>query len=319
MKLLELLVEVQSVSDDLRARSRARHLRAVAGVQAALSHLRGVESVAQLLDRATAEVCRSCGFDRAVLFRVEDSRMVGASAHFADDPAWAASFLEQSIKDPPLLTHLLLETELIRRRAPVIVLDAPNDPRTFKPFVEASKTTSYVAAPIMPEGRVIGFLHADCYYQQRPIDAIDRETLWAFAEGFGYALERTTLAERLRDQREQVLRLLDRGDAISEGFADTEVTMATRSPVSDAAAAGPRSSAPVMLPRSRVENLLTRREIEVLALMAEGETNAGIAARLVISEGTVKSHVKHILRKLRAANRAEAVSRYLRLAQASAS
>ena len=33
----------------------------------------------------------------------------------------------------------------------------------------------------------------------------------------------------------------------------------------------------------------------------------------MISEGTVKSHVKHILRKLRAANRAEAVSRYLRL------
>ena len=34
--------------------------------------------------------------------------------------------------------------------------------------------------------------------------------------------------------------------------------------------------------------------------------------RLVIAEGTVKSHVKHILRKLDAANRAEAVSRWLR-------
>jgi DNA-binding NarL/FixJ family response regulator len=33
----------------------------------------------------------------------------------------------------------------------------------------------------------------------------------------------------------------------------------------------------------------------------------------VISEGTVKSHVKHILRKLRVGNRAEAVSRYLQM------
>ena len=47
--------------------------------------------------------------------------------------------------------------------------------------------------------------------------------------------------------------------------------------------------------------------------MSDGSTNAAIANELVISEGTVKSHVKHILRKLRASNRAEAVSRYLRL------
>jgi DNA-binding NarL/FixJ family response regulator len=56
---------------------------------------------------------------------------------------------------------------------------------------------------------------------------------------------------------------------------------------------------------------LTRRELEVLRLMAAGDTNGRIARRLVISEGTVKSHVKHILRKLGAANRAEAVSRWL--------
>ena len=56
---------------------------------------------------------------------------------------------------------------------------------------------------------------------------------------------------------------------------------------------------------------LTRREMDVLKHMASGKTNAGIADRLVVSEGTVKSHVKHILRKLTAANRAEAVSVYL--------
>ena len=68
-------------------------------------------------------------------------------------------------------------------------------------------------------------------------------------------------------------------------------------------------------PDSRMQGLLTRRELDVMRLMAAGETNAGIASRLVVSEGTVKSHVKHILRKLRAANRAEAVSRFVRLQQ----
>jgi LuxR family transcriptional regulator, regulator of acetate metabolism len=64
---------------------------------------------------------------------------------------------------------------------------------------------------------------------------------------------------------------------------------------------------------SRLDGLLTRREREVLDLMTSGATNIRIAEQLVISEGTVKSHVKHILRKLRAGNRAEAVARYLRI------
>ena len=44
---------------------------------------------------------------------------------------------------------------------------------------------------------------------------------------------------------------------------------------------------------------LTPREREVLALMAEGRSNAGIAGQLWLSEGTVEKHVRHILAKLR--------------------
>ena len=45
-----------------------------------------------------------------------------------------------------------------------------------------------------------------------------------------------------------------------------------------------------------------------------GATNAQIADQLVVSESTVKSHVRHILRKLGVVNRAQAVSRSLGLA-----
>jgi serine/threonine-protein kinase PknK len=44
---------------------------------------------------------------------------------------------------------------------------------------------------------------------------------------------------------------------------------------------------------------LTRREREVLALMAEGRSNAGISRRLWVAEGTVENHVHNIMTKLR--------------------
>jgi DNA-binding NarL/FixJ family response regulator len=45
-------------------------------------------------------------------------------------------------------------------------------------------------------------------------------------------------------------------------------------------------------------SVLTEREREVLALMAEGRSNAGIAGQLWLAEGTVEKHVRHILAKL---------------------
>lgn len=53
---------------------------------------------------------------------------------------------------------------------------------------------------------------------------------------------------------------------------------------------------------------LTRREQEVLALMAEGLTNAEIADRLVVSLSTVKTHVSSIISKLGASTRTEAAA-----------
>ena len=58
-----------------------------------------------------------------------------------------------------------------------------------------------------------------------------------------------------------------------------------------------------------IKDRLSRREIEVLNLMARGATNQEIAEQLVITVGTVKSHINHILEKLEAHNRTEAVAR----------
>jgi DNA-binding CsgD family transcriptional regulator len=308
----DLALELQSLQHELHEERLGQRFEALARVQEALGRLRGVGTMSQMLDAATVELCRSCGFDRALLFRVQNSQMIIESVHFEGDPDWARQFTELARAHKPKLNHLLLETEMIRRRGPMLVSDAQNDQRTFKPLIEPLRMSSYVAAPIMPEDRVIGFLHADRHFAKRPVDMLDRDTLWTFAEGFGHTVERAVLLERLNAQRDRIRLMMDSTEAILDEFCNAEVEL-LRSDNEGAAVARTAASL-VSSPESRLEALLTRREFEVLALMGEGATNAAIANRLVISEGTVKSHVKHILRKLRAANRAEAVSRYLRLA-----
>jgi LuxR family transcriptional regulator, maltose regulon positive regulatory protein len=54
---------------------------------------------------------------------------------------------------------------------------------------------------------------------------------------------------------------------------------------------------------------LSGRELEVLRLLAAGKSNQQIADELVVTLATVKSHVGHILGKLAAANRTQAVAR----------
>ena len=58
---------------------------------------------------------------------------------------------------------------------------------------------------------------------------------------------------------------------------------------------------------------LSSREMEVLQRLAQGKTTAQISSDLFISDNTVKTHVRHILEKLEASNRAEAVSKAMQL------
>jgi DNA-binding NarL/FixJ family response regulator len=252
--------------------------------------------VRELGDRAVRELCETLGFDRAILFAVERDELVAEAVWFAGDPDWAREFLKLARRDEirPRLDHMLLESEVIRRRRPLIVLDPERDPRSYKPLVRAAQTTSYIAAPVMPGGNVIAMLHVDRYNTGAVVTEEDADLLWTFAEGFGYAYERMRLLSRLRRHAAEL--------AQSGGMP----VMAPPALQSFRPGEPRRPVDPDSTP-------LTAREREVIELVSTGATNHEIAAALVISESTVKSHVKHILRKLGAANRAEAVSRHLSL------
>jgi DNA-binding NarL/FixJ family response regulator len=60
-------------------------------------------------------------------------------------------------------------------------------------------------------------------------------------------------------------------------------------------------------------NSLSAREMEVLRCLAQGMTTTQISSELFISDNTVKTHVRHIMEKLEAANRAEAVSKAIQM------
>jgi two-component system, NarL family, response regulator LiaR len=106
-----------------------------------------------------------------------------------------------------------------------------------------------------------------------------------------------------------------RAGAISYLLKDTgpqEVAAAIRAAVQQEAVVHPRVAARLVhnvqggAPGASLFALLTDREQAVLRLIAEGQTNAAIAAQLVISDKTVKGHVSNILSKLQLEDRTQA-------------
>jgi DNA-binding NarL/FixJ family response regulator len=69
---------------------------------------------------------------------------------------------------------------------------------------------------------------------------------------------------------------------------------------------------PAFLTGKDKDDMLTAREREILQLLADGMSNQDVAAKLFISQETVKSHVRHILAKLEADTRTQAVAIALR-------
>ncbi|MBX5442395.1 MAG: hypothetical protein IRZ32_12830 [Solirubrobacteraceae bacterium] len=273
----------------------------------ALERLAALGPPSELIAQAPAEAAEATGLGRVVLTRLDDGTLVGEAAWSHEGPEAAEALLAPLRAAPLVLEYPVAESELLRRRTPRLIVPAELEARRRHAFGDALGADGYVAAPVTVDGRAIGFLHAAGPRPARPLDDGDAVVLGDFALCFALVFERAILRRRLRAQREELRQIAAWAESRSGDLADGAVTLAREGAETPGADLDP---APSM---DRLRDLLTRRELEVLQLMVQGHTNAGIAKILVLSEGTVKFHVKNVLRKMHANNRAEATSRYLRI------
>ena len=130
--------------------------------------------------------------------------------------------------------------------------------------------------------------------------ADDRSVVGALQAGADGYLTKDAGGDEIRQALERVLH----GQAVIDPAVQRLLVNAVVASAPPPAPGTPGKPAPpAVLPDG-----LTPREAEVLGLIAAGLANAEIAARLVVSEATVKSHINHLLPKIGARDRAQAVS-----------
>ncbi|WP_063063434.1 LuxR C-terminal-related transcriptional regulator [Nocardia violaceofusca] len=280
--LLGRIREAEAIQNQVRWDDRTR---ALSKVRSALAGIGDARSVDALLARAPEAAC-GLGFDRALVSTVDRTWRLHTMC-VVREPRWAEEIVAVGRENPPVLDRSLVENDPVVDARAVLVSEVQDNPRVNRPLAEITKSSSYGIAPLLVEGEVVGLVHGDCYHQRRVLTEVDRVVLSAFADGLSQHLARVTVLEGLSSLRSQI-----------DGLT------------------GWRTPAPAIAESVAVSvddnPILTRREVQIVRLMAAGDSNGRIARRLTISEGTVKTHITRILRKLGAANRAEAVSIWLR-------
>jgi len=118
------------------------------------------------------------------------------------------------------------------------------------------------------------------------------------------------LEEKVAQQRVEVDSLCGNVEFLLSASAQSSLRSSSDTAVADQGAHRGRDY--------RVVPTLTAREREIMSHVATGATNGQIARCLVISEGTVKSHLKHIAKKLNTSSRAAAVAVFAGIASGSA-
>jgi DNA-binding CsgD family transcriptional regulator len=288
--------------------------RRVETAQDAINGLRNATSTASLIELIPTEAYRM-GFARVLFSRISNGMWLTCSAFAGADHEMASNMVAAGIAHPRQLMAPLIESEMVRRGCPILVTDPRHDPRVHPELLAVTRTPAYVAAPVFSWGRPVGLLHADRPTAEPELTELDRDVLGIFATSLGLAFERNLMIDRLRAMRRAAEQHMRLAGALADDFLIEAIESAGPAPllVDDLIGLDESSGLGVDSDDARLLGSLTSREAEVLGAIAAGRTNAQVATSLFVTEGTVKSHVRQILRKLGAANRTEAVAKYHRV------
>jgi DNA-binding CsgD family transcriptional regulator/GAF domain-containing protein len=308
----ELLISILRVRCELLDHDHSRRMRCLSEIRNTLGDLRGL-SPREMIYAAPVVLSREFGFARTLISAVRGSVWLPQHLYIEDEGADPHSrpFHEFVAGAHIQLADAPLETELIRKRCGAFVPSPGEDKRTFKEIVKVSGCFGYIAAPITVQGRAIGMLHADRPEPDGMVTMEHLDQLEAFAECLAVAFESAVLEEKAAQQRLEVDNLCANVEEL--------LSRSTRSALWSLSGATPgqRHDASYHHDQPALASL-TAREREIMSYVATGATNGQIARCLVISEGTVKSHLKHIARKLNTSSRAAAVAVYAGIATADA-
>jgi DNA-binding CsgD family transcriptional regulator len=291
------LVELLGLEREIAEAEYVRRSDALERVSDAIRRLGEIGSPQGILDRAAEELGLNSEFDRVLIGDVQPDGLHVRSVWIADDAPAAAAALEELGRAPLRLEYPSIEDEVARGQRTEIVQARATRSRASERLTEVLGWDSYVVTALVVQGNTVGLLHADADGGTRFLDALDAEVAARYAEGLAGVFERAVLREMLQLHHHELRSAVGWMSArLGQLATDAGDLAVPAPPAGDAASA----------------DALTTRELEVLRLLARGQTNLEIARTLVVREGTVKYHVKNILRKLGATSRADAVARYAR-------
>jgi DNA-binding CsgD family transcriptional regulator len=289
--------------DDPRANLARRGPTQILALQ---RHLHGAGSLTQLFSRASEAARVECGFSRAVVLSVQAGHLTADLCGVLSDPG-SDKLRRQLLAAPVALEPGSIEAEFIR-----LAEGGRGEVVQGRSALRSGYGLEHFAlGAVMPQDTVLALVVVD--RSRRAVSSAERAILQGFSQLVTCAAERLIMRQRLSEYAGELRYMMTSGHALLSEGVEAPLALPTDAGGRPVFA---RAGADALRSSDDLRDLLTRREIAIAREMVAGRTNREIAETLHISPETVKKYVSRVMRKLGAANRAEAAVRCVRLTNA---